>query len=124
MYETVKIIHFIAAALSITGFILRGIWRFQNSPHLHATVTRTLPHIIDTVLLTAAITLAIMVSLNPLEHDWLLAKIIALPIYIGLGMVALKLGKTRETCLTAFVAAIAVFGYMAQVATTRSIIPF
>ena len=49
----------------------------QGSPRLQAKPVKILPHVIDTVLLASAIALAIMASLNPLEHGWLSAKIMA-----------------------------------------------
>lgn len=124
MYETLKILHVTAAVLSITGFILRGVWMLQGSPRLQVKLVKILPHVIDTVLLALAIALAVMASLNPLEHGWLSAKIIALLVYIGLGVVALKKGRSREARFAAFLAAIAVFAYMVQAALTRSVIPF
>ena len=124
MYETVKTLHIITAVLSIAGFILRGVWMLQDSPRLQAKPVKILPHVVDTVLLASAVALAVMASLNPLEHGWLFAKIIAVLVYIGLGMIALKRGKSREVRFAAFLAAIVVFAYMAQAALTHSVIPF
>ena len=124
MYETLKTLHIAAAVLSISGFILRGFWMLRDSPRLQAKPVKILPHVIDTVLLASAIALAIMAALNPLAHAWLAAKIVALSLYVGLGVIALKRGKTRDARFAAFLAAIVVFAYMAQVSLTRSAIPF
>ena len=124
MYETLRTLHVTAAALSITGFILRGVWILQGSSRLQAKPVKILPHVIDTVLLASAIALVVMASLNPLEHGWLSAKIMALLVYIGLGVVTLRKGKSQEARFAAFLAAISVFAYMAQTALTRSAIPF
>ena len=48
---------------------------------------------------------------------------IALLLYIGLGSIALKRGKTRAVRLSAFIAALAVFAYIVAVALTRQAWP-
>ncbi|MFV1983228.1 MAG: SirB2 family protein, partial [Thiohalomonadales bacterium] len=90
----IKTIHIAMAFLSISGFIIRGIWMMQQSDNLKEKWVKVLPHIIDTFLLLSALILAINLSINPLEQYWLMSKIIALFVYIGLGMVALRFGKT------------------------------
>ncbi len=78
------------------------------------------PHIIDTTLLASAITLAVILQISPLEQTWLLAKIIGLLVYIILGTVALKRGKTKPVRVTAFILALLTFGYVVKVALTKS----
>jgi len=63
-------------------------------------------------------------SQYPLVHDWLTAKVIALLIYIGLGMVALRYGRTMRQKKIAYGLAIVVFGYILLVAVTRTPIIF
>lgn len=48
------------------------------------------------------------------------AKGIALVIYIGLGTVALKRGRTRRSRIAAWIAAQVVFLYIVTVAVTRN----
>ncbi|MHB1249164.1 MAG: SirB2 family protein, partial [Polaromonas sp.] len=50
---------------------------------------------------------------------WLTAKVLALTVYIVLGSVALKRGKTRGVRRWAFAAALAAFVYIVAVALTR-----
>ena len=78
------------------------------------------PHIVDTILLVTAIMLAMRISQYPLTHGWLTAKLMALLAYIVLGVFALKRGKTKQTRVFAFVAAILVFAYIVLVAITRT----
>ena len=78
------------------------------------------PHIIDTLLLGSAITLAVILQFSPLEHSWLLAKIIGLLIYIVLGTVALKRGKTKPIRIAALILALLTFAYIVKVALTKS----
>jgi len=89
----------------------------MNDSHLlQLRVIRFLPHIVDTALLLSAITLTIIVNQFPLVTHWLTVKLIALIIYICLGMVALRLGKTKTQRVIAFFLALTVFGFIVSVA--------
>lgn len=123
-YLVIKSIHVHAAGLSILLFIGRGLWSFWRMQDLRKRWIRILPHIVDTVLLVAAITLAVLSTQYPVKDGWLTAKLIALIVYIGLGAVALKPGRPTPVRATAFVAAVLTFGYIVAVAVTRSAWPF
>jgi uncharacterized membrane protein SirB2 len=60
----------------------------------------------------------------PLVHGWLTAKLFALIAYIVLGTLALKRGKTKAQRVTAWIAALLVFGYMLAVARAHDPLPF
>lgn len=119
-YMTIKLIHMTAVVLSGTGFAIRGIASFSGASWVAGRWAKTLPHIIDTVLLTSALTLAYRMGINPLEAHWLLAKIMGLLVYIGLGMVALKPYFGRTTRVAAWLLALATLGWIASVAITKS----
>jgi len=118
--DILKAVHVGSAMLSITGFVLRGVWMLQNSPLLKARVTRVLPHVIDTLLLVSAIALALRIAQYPFVQAWLSAKVLALLAYIVLGSIALKHGRSRRARIVAFTAALAVFLYIVAVAIARS----
>lgn len=118
-YLMIKNIHLLMIALSIAGFVFRGILMTINSPLLQAKLVRILPHVIDTALLVSGIWLATLLSQYPFTDGWLTAKLLALIAYIGLGVVALRRGRTKAIRLTAFVAALLCFAYMAKVAMTH-----
>ena len=120
MVEVFYFVHVLSVFLSLCGFLLRGFWMWQSSPLLNAKLTRVLPHCVDTALLVSSLCLAITWQLNPLQQPWLLSKIIALVLYIGLGTVALKRGKTRAVKITAFIAALITAGFIVGAATTKS----
>jgi len=120
----IKAIHLSMVFLSISGFIIRGIWMMQQNDYLRKKWVKVLPHIIDTLLLLSALILAINLLINPLEQYWLMSKIIALVLYIGLGMVALRFGKTLLQRKLAWITAIIVFIYIVLVAITKQSIPF
>ena len=115
-----KLVHVSCAGLSVSGYIVRGVWMLQESPRLQAGWVRVTPHIIDTILLASAIVLAFRIEQYPFVHGWLTAKVVALVAYIGLGTIGLKRGRTRTLRLTAWIAALATFGYIVAVALTRS----
>ncbi len=123
-YTTLKTVHLTTIVITLALFLLRGAWMVAESPRLHARWVRIAPHINDTVLLASGIALAWTLSLSPLEHGWLAAKIVALFAYIGLGTIALKRGKTRSQRIAAWLAALAVFGYMVAVARAHDALPF
>lgn len=118
-YALVKTIHQTAVALSFTGFFARGAASLRGARWVQGRAAKTLPHIVDSVLLLSALTLAWMLRLNPAHAPWLLAKIIGLLVYIGLGMVALKPGRPAPVRAAAWVAALAIFGWIASVALTK-----
>ncbi|MDK2123514.1 SirB2 family protein [Parachitinimonas caeni] len=123
-YVALKHLHMTAAALSLLLFLLRGAWMLTDNPRLQARWVKIVPHINDTVLLAAAISMAVSFGFNPLAQSWLMAKILALLVYIVLGTIALKRGKTRQIRLTAFVGALMCFGYIVLVALSKSPMPF
>lgn len=122
--DLIKTIHMIAAAVSISGFITRGVWMLRDSPLFQRKWVKVLPHVNDTVLLISAIMLAVRLHEYPLADNWLTAKLLALFVYIGLGMMALRYGKTRLTRVKAFILAIIVFIYIVAVAMTRNPLVF
>ncbi|MBB5193150.1 putative membrane protein SirB2 [Silvimonas terrae] len=123
-YLIIKQIHVTCVLLSGLLFLYRGGLMLAASPRLRQTWLRVLPHIVDTVLLTAGVTLAVISHQYPGQQPWLTAKLIGLVVYIGLGMIALKRGKTRKTRAIAFVAALLVFAWIIGVAVTRTPLSF
>ncbi len=119
-YQVVKQIHQTAAALTLTLFLVRGIWMLTDSPRLAQRWVRTVPHINDTVLLATALYLAYQAG----WHSWIGAKIVALFVYIGVGMVALHGGRNKSVRAVAWLAALTVFSYIVAVAMTKEVLPW
>jgi uncharacterized membrane protein SirB2 len=124
MLSLLKTIHVTCAALSITGYVVRGVWMIRESPRLTAKWVRIAPHIIDTALLASAILLALQIRQYPFVHAWLTAKVLALVAYILVGAVGLKYGTTKRIRIAAWLLAIAIFLYIVLVAVTRQPLPF
>lgn len=123
-HATLKLLHQAAVLLSISGFALRGGLMLADSPLLRAGWMRTWPHLIDTLLLATGVWMAINLQLHPGNSPWLTAKLLALLAYIGLGFVALRLGRTKPVRTAALVAALICFGYIGLAAFRRSALPF
>ena len=115
-----KMIHVGSVIVSYTLFFLRGVWLMQASQKLRQRWVKILPHVVDTILLTSAIALASTIQQNPIDNSWLTAKVAGLLLYIGLGMIAIRFGKTRRTKIMAWIAAQCVFIYIVLVALTKS----
>lgn len=121
---TLLSIHVSCVLLSYSLFLLRGVWMLRASPALHQRWVKIAPHTVDTLLLASAILLAIQLNISPLSAPWLMTKIIALLLYIALGTIGLKRGKTRQIRLIAWLAAQAVFFYIVAVALAHDPLPW
>jgi uncharacterized membrane protein SirB2 len=119
-----KLIHVSCAFLSVAGFGLRGYWMMQNNALLQHRAVKRLPHVIDTLLLVSAIMLVVVLRLSPLDAPWLIAKIGALLVYIGLGLVALRFGGSKEIRIGAWLLALVAAGYIVSVAYTKTPLGF
>lgn len=119
-YQTIKWVHQAAVALSVTGFFIRGVASAAGAVWVQSRAAKTLPHVLDTVLLISALMLAWALRLNPFEAPWLMAKILALVLYVALGVLALRPGRPPAIRLTAWVAALVVVGWITSVALTKS----
>ncbi|MEH8141629.1 SirB2 family protein [Aeromonas veronii] len=118
-YPMFKHLHMTLALVSLLLFIYRWSLALAGSDRLQQKWLKILPHINDTFLLLFGVLLAVALQLSPGQQPWLMAKLIALVLYIGLGVMALK-RPARSQKLVAGVAALAVFGYMVGAAITKS----
>ena len=114
-YASLKLIHQTAVLLSISGFLARGLGSLLGAEWVRSRAARTWPHVIDSVLLASALSLAWTLRLNPVAAPWLLAKIVGLLFYIGLGMLALRPGLPRRVRALAMAGA---WVCMAQIVAT------
>ena len=120
MYLFLKTLHVSCVLATIAGFVLRGYWTQSGSTMLRYRIVRIAPHVIDTLLLASGIALIFETHFGVIWETWLLAKIAGIVVYILLGLVAIRLGRTRRAQALAYVAAIAVFAYVAGNAVAKS----
>lgn len=119
----IKLLHMITALLSISGFIARAILKLRQSRMLNKKWIKILPHINDTVLLGSAIALAIQHAYSPLQHPWLMAKIIGLLLYICCGIYLMRMAKSPQQIVVALGFSLAFFLYIIFAAVTKSALP-
>ena len=119
-YASIKAVHQVAVLLSVSGFFARGAGSLMGAAWTRGRIAKTLPHIIDTVLLLSAVLLAWMLRLSPGATPWLAAKIIGLVVYIGLGLLALRPGRPAHVRALAWIAALLTFAWIVSVALTKS----
>lgn len=119
-YATVKLVHQAAVVLSLTGFVARGAASLAGAGWVGSRAARTLPHVIDTVLLVSALTLAWMLRLTLDSAPWLVSKIAGLLAYVALGVVALRAQLPLRVRATAWVGALLTASWIVSVALTKS----
>lgn len=119
-YLALRHLHITCATLSILLFALRGGMQLAGVDWRRWKILRIAPHINDTILLTAAISLSVISHQYPWVFPWIGAKIVALLVYIGLGTMALKpeILSTRRAAY--FAGALLTVGYIVCVAISRS----
>lgn len=116
-YFLIKHIHMTAAGLSLLLFVIRAYWSVTGSALLQNKAVKIVPHIIDTILLVAGVILAAMIG--P-EQPWILAKIVLLLVYIGVGTIAIKRGRTPGQRAVAALVAVAIFAYIVGIALSHN----
>jgi len=123
-YQLLIKLHVTTALISVLLFIGRGIWVMRHPRLPRPRWMKWLPHVNDSLLLTLGIILMVTIQQYPGSNTWLTCKLAALVIYILLGMVVMKWGKSRRARLIAWWSALLVFGYMVGVAITKQPLVF
>ncbi|WP_114324707.1 SirB2 family protein [Candidatus Colwellia aromaticivorans] len=114
-----KHLHMTLAVLSISLFTLRFIWTLANSSRLQAKWVKITPHIIDTLLLTFGVVMAIQYSINPIEQLWLGEKLLAVVAYIFTGYFTLKLARNKPMQIIGYLGAMGWVMLIVRLAMTR-----
>jgi len=115
-WALVKQLHVALAVLTAVSFCLRAYWMLARSPHLTASWSRWLPHVIDALLFLTGLSMAIGLSLSPQAHPWLAIKLVAIVVYVVIGSIALKRGRTYRQRVLALLLSLPVLAYIYAVA--------
>ncbi len=115
-YAGIRQVHVISAVCSGALFLARGLavqlrrpgWALARAP-------RFLSYAVDSALLAAALALVVILPASAFGNGWLAAKLAILPVYVGLGWLALR-SRTPQRRLAAFAGALAAFGCMFAIA--------
>jgi len=122
-YNLLKLGHIACVVISGSLFIYRYARLRMHPDQPLAKALKVLPHINDTVLLACAIGMLSLIGLNPFTTPWLLAKIVALLVYILLGSICMRSLPGSRRQAVSFVAAISVFAYILLVGMSKQAIP-
>ncbi len=116
-----KIIHIVCALASGLLFGLRVWWKLKYPEYLRSRLVRVLPHLIDSLLLGSALVMVLMLHQYPLTHDWLTAKVVALLLYIVLGILLFRGAHDIKRIIILWLAAVGVYAYIVGVAVTHNV---
>ncbi|MGM9424902.1 SirB2 family protein [Hydrogenophaga sp. MI9] len=119
IYPWLLPLHITLVALSVSLFAARGAGVLAGQAWPMAGWARGLAPVLDSLLLLAGGSLWWLRQLNPTQDHWLLAKLVLLIVYIGLGTLALKRAPTRAAKAVCWLAALAVVGFMASIAVAH-----
>jgi uncharacterized membrane protein SirB2 len=115
-YFELRTIHIGAAIASGTLFLLRALaLNLAGAAWPMTRPARILAYLVDTMLLAAAIALAVTIGQYPFVDGWLTMKVLLLALYIVLGYRALR-GPTLRARLASLVGAGATFLFIVSVA--------
>lgn len=115
-YLQIKLVHILAVLASGGLFAVRGAALLGGQRWPMAAVLRYLSYSIDTVLLTAALMLLTILPAGVFANGWLLMKLFLLVVYVVLGSLALKRGRSAAGRRGAYAAALLTYIYMLGVA--------
>lgn len=123
MYAILKHSHLLILALSFLTFFVRGIFMMRDSKTANHKIFKIVPHIFYTLLIVTGIGLAIQLHYSPMQHPWLIAKIIALGVYIVLGVLTFK-HANAVTRKILWALTLTVFIYIISVAQSKNPLGF
>ena len=116
-YAQIKWMHVAAVLASGTLFALRGLLlQLGAAGFANALPVRLASYAIDTVLLTAALMLFTILPHAVFANGWLALKLGLLPVYVGLGIIALRKGRTPQVRLACWLASLGVYATMLGIA--------
>ena len=114
-----KHLHITLAVLSVSLFTYRFILTLMASKNLNSKWLKISPHVIDTFLLILGVSLAVKLSINPIEQLWLAEKILALFFYIFTGYYTLKIARNKPMQILGYLGAMGWVMLMVRLAMTR-----
>lgn len=119
MYIILKHSHLLALTLSFSLFFIRGFLMMRQSSAAGNRFFLIAPHIVNAGLIGTGIALAITLQISPSSQPWLMAKLIALVIYIVLGVMTFKHPNLKVRKIL-WLLALVVFAFMVSVARSKS----
>lgn len=109
-YPQIKQFHIFVALLSGSIFVMRGAFLLGGAQWPQALPVKWLSYAVDTALLTVALMLLTILPWAMFANGWLLTKVVLIVVYVVLGVLALRRGRTRRMRALCFVLALLTFG--------------
>ena len=119
-YYWIRQLHIATVVFNICFFSLRFYWMLYHPALVQKHWVRRLSQFNDTMLLTAGIAMAVMSRQYPFDAPWLTTKLLVLILYILLGTMALRLGRSRRERIVYGLLALLSAGYIVSVALSRT----
>jgi uncharacterized membrane protein SirB2 len=120
-YHTViRSLHVTCLFVSLALFVIRYLLNIRGIAWQQWRALKIMPHVVDTLLLVSGFMLAYNIGQYPFTSAWLTVKFLALIVYIVLGTIALKRGKTAGIRRLAFLGAAMTFAFVISVARTHN----
>ena len=109
-YAQIKWVHVASVFASGLLFLMRGLLVQAGRERLAMLpALRYLSYSIDTILLSAAFMLLTILPSGLYSNGWLALKLVLLVVYVVLGSLALKRGRSARTRAVTFVAAVVIY---------------
>lgn len=115
-YPQIKALHIGLVIASVSLFASRGAMVLAGSSWALTGPLRFLSFGIDTALLTAGLLLFTILPGAVFANHWLAVKMLLLVVYVILGSIAFRLGRTRRVRVACYLGALAVIGMMYGIA--------
>jgi uncharacterized membrane protein SirB2 len=118
-YTEIWLVHIAAVLASGSLFFIRGIV-LASGAHTLTALLRYLSIVIDTVLLAAGLMLTTIIGQYPFVDAWLTTKVLLLLLYIALGLIAFRVGRTPAVRVGSWIAALLVYAFIISVARAHN----
>lgn len=123
-YLFLKTLHISTVVLSITFFCIRIYWLLTQPKALESRLIKRLPHVIDSILLLSAFAMLYVGNISiGSDNPWIITKIIAISLYIALGLYIFRIAKNKTKIYIALCFVMLIYYYIIQTAITKNAIP-
>jgi len=123
-YLLLKSLHVTTVAITLVLFLWRWRYVLRHDPARRPRWMRWVPHLNDSLLFLFGLALAWRLGLSPGGAGWLAAKLLALLVYIALGLYVMRFAPSSRARFFGGAAALLVFGYIVGVALTKNALWF
>lgn len=119
VYAPIKLTHISSVLLSGAIFASRGVLAACRSAWSQNPLLKRVSYVNDSLLLITGVTLMISTHQYPIAQSWLTIKLTLVLVYIGLGVMALRKGRSAGTRTLYFIAAISVYLFIISIARSH-----